>query len=345
MSIAAQVASVVGCLGLAALLLARRRAARLAGLVAWGAGLGVLGVYLLPDLSPARLAAAAVGGLVLAVGLAFLLRYRPYALAFATLACIPLRLPVDIGRDEVNLLLPLYAVIGGLALSLAWSLTQGGRPGARARAHRSAGRRVRRLDRPLNGVDRRRSPRSDPPRGLHPAVRAPGDRLRTAPLARALAHVALERARRDGARLRGGRRLPVGDPRRVLESERQGVQRLRALLPGELGVLGPVRVRALPHRRDPRLARGDPARRRSRLAHHRPVRGRRRHVARAAHLVLAVELRRARRGHRRRGRRRLGTRGRRSPSSRSAPSPRRCCSPSHRSATSWSGSRGQASTA
>ena len=26
------------------------------------------------------------------------------ALAFATLACIPLRLPVDIGSDEVNLL-------------------------------------------------------------------------------------------------------------------------------------------------------------------------------------------------------------------------------------------------
>ena len=122
MTVAAQVASVVGCIGLAALLLAEGRMARLAGLVAWGAGLGVLGIYLLPDLSRTRLAAAAVGGLAIAIGVAVLLRYRPYALALATLACIPLRLPVDIGSDEVNLLLPLYAVIGGLALSLAWAL-------------------------------------------------------------------------------------------------------------------------------------------------------------------------------------------------------------------------------
>ena len=125
MSVAAQIASVVGCLGLAALLLAERRTARLAGLVAWGAGLGVLGVYLLPDLSRTRLVAAAVGGLAIAIGVAVLLRYRPYALAFATLACIPLRLPVDIGNEEVNLLLPLYAVIAGLALSLAWALLHG----------------------------------------------------------------------------------------------------------------------------------------------------------------------------------------------------------------------------
>ena len=124
-STAAQLASVVGCLGLATLLLAPARSARAAGLLAWGAGLGVLGVYLLPDLSRTRLVAAAVGGLAVAVGVAILLRYRPYALAFATLACVPLRTPVDIGTDEVNLLLPLYAVIAGLALSLAWTLLRG----------------------------------------------------------------------------------------------------------------------------------------------------------------------------------------------------------------------------
>ena len=93
MSVAAQIASVVGCAR------ARRaarsppgRTARLAGLVAWGAGLGVLGVYLLPDLSRTRLAAAASAGSAIAVGVAVLLRYRPYALAFATLACVPLRI-------------------------------------------------------------------------------------------------------------------------------------------------------------------------------------------------------------------------------------------------------------
>jgi len=124
-SVAAQAASVVGAGGLAALQLAPERWHRLAGLGAWGAGLGVLGIYLLPDVSTSRLAAGAVGGLVAAFGLAWALDRWPYLLAFATLACIPLRIPVDIGSDTVNLLLPLYAVIGGLGLSLAWSLLKG----------------------------------------------------------------------------------------------------------------------------------------------------------------------------------------------------------------------------
>ena len=97
MSTAAQAAAVVGAGGLAALLLAPGRWQRLAGLCAWGAGLAVLGIYLLPDLSTARLAAGAVGGLVAAFVLAWALDRWPYLLAFATLACIPLRIPVDIG--------------------------------------------------------------------------------------------------------------------------------------------------------------------------------------------------------------------------------------------------------
>ena len=125
MSVAAQAASVVGAGGLAALLLAPGRWHRLAGLCAWGAGLAVLGIYLLPDLSTSRLVAGAAGGLVAAFVLAWALDRWPYLVAFATLACIPLRIPVDIGSDTVNLLLPLYAVIGGLALSIAWSLVKG----------------------------------------------------------------------------------------------------------------------------------------------------------------------------------------------------------------------------
>jgi O-antigen ligase len=124
-SIAAQAAGVVGAGGLAAVLLAPGRWQRLAGLCAWGVGLGVLGIYLLPDLSTSRLVAAGVGGIVAAVVFAWALDRWPYLLAFATLACIPLRIPVDIGSDTVNLLLPLYAVIGGLALSIAWALVKG----------------------------------------------------------------------------------------------------------------------------------------------------------------------------------------------------------------------------
>jgi O-antigen ligase len=122
MSAAAQLAAVVGAAGLVVLLLAQDRWQRLAGLCAWGAGLGVLGIYLLPDVSTSRLVAGAVGGLIAAFVFAWALDRWPYLLAFATLACIPLRIPVDIGSDTVNLLLPLYAVIGGLALALAWPL-------------------------------------------------------------------------------------------------------------------------------------------------------------------------------------------------------------------------------
>jgi O-Antigen ligase len=125
MNVAAQAGSVAGCAGLVALYLAPSRTARLVGLVAWAAGLGVLGITLLPDLSRAKLAAAAVGGLLVAAVVALILQRWPYFLAFATLACIPLRLPVDIGGEKVNLLLPLYGVIGGLALALTWSLLRG----------------------------------------------------------------------------------------------------------------------------------------------------------------------------------------------------------------------------
>jgi O-antigen ligase len=124
-SVAAQAAAVVGSLGLAALLLAPGRWQRLAGLGAWAAGLGVLDLYLLPDVSAPRLAAAAAGGLAAALVLAWGLDRWPYLLAFATLACVPLRIPVDIGSDTVNLLLPLYAVVGGLAVSIGWALVKG----------------------------------------------------------------------------------------------------------------------------------------------------------------------------------------------------------------------------
>jgi putative inorganic carbon (HCO3(-)) transporter len=124
-SVAAQAAGVIGAAGLAGLLLAPGRWQRLTSLVLWGAASAVLALYLLPDVSRSRLAAAAVGGLLAAVVLAWALDRWPYLLAFATLACIPLRLPVDIGSDTVNLLLPLYAVISGLALSIAWSLVKG----------------------------------------------------------------------------------------------------------------------------------------------------------------------------------------------------------------------------
>ena len=125
MTTLAQIAGPMGAAGLALLLVAGRRDLRIVGLAAWGAGLAGLALYLLPDLRRNVLVAAAVAGLVFAAGAAWLLQRYPYLLAFLTLACIPVRLPVDIGTERANLLLPLYAVVAGLALSLGWRLLAG----------------------------------------------------------------------------------------------------------------------------------------------------------------------------------------------------------------------------
>ena len=109
MTTLAQIAGPVGCAGLAVLLVATRRDLRIAGLAAWALGLAGLALYLAPDVSRTLLAAGAVAGLVATVVGAWLLTRYPYLLAFATLACLPVRLPVTIGSEKASLLLPLYA--------------------------------------------------------------------------------------------------------------------------------------------------------------------------------------------------------------------------------------------
>jgi O-antigen ligase len=82
-------------------------------------------LYLAPSGRTAELAAAAAVGVVLAAaGAALLLRW-PWALAFATVACIPVRIPIDVGSEDANLLLPLYLVVGALALALGWQAWRG----------------------------------------------------------------------------------------------------------------------------------------------------------------------------------------------------------------------------
>ena len=95
------------------------------GLAAWAAGAAGLGLYLAPDGRAGLLLAAAAAGLVAAAAGAWLLLRVPWALAFAALACIPIRIPVDVGDEEANLLLPLYGVIGAYALAFGWQLLRG----------------------------------------------------------------------------------------------------------------------------------------------------------------------------------------------------------------------------
>ena len=125
MSVLAQVGGVVGCFGFAVLVVARSVALRLAGLAALGAGAVALAAYLAPDLSVPVMAAAIVGGSLLAVAGAVVLERWPWTLAFAILACVPVRIPVQLGSEDANLLVPLYGVAAAAALALAWQLARG----------------------------------------------------------------------------------------------------------------------------------------------------------------------------------------------------------------------------
>jgi hypothetical protein len=116
---------VIGCLGLALLLVGSNRPVRLAGLACWGVGLGALSLSLAPDVSRTVLAAGAASGAVVAVAGAWALLRWPFLLPFVVLLLIPVRIPVDIGSEEANLLLPLYVVVAAQALALAWQLLHG----------------------------------------------------------------------------------------------------------------------------------------------------------------------------------------------------------------------------
>jgi O-antigen ligase len=118
----ARIGGPIAAAGLAVLLLAHPRGLRLAGLAAVGLGVGLLVPILTPSgTSPWLLA----GGLVvvgLAVGLAWLFEQTPWALAVLALLTVPARIPVPVGGDTNNLLVPLYAVILGGAVWLGWSI-------------------------------------------------------------------------------------------------------------------------------------------------------------------------------------------------------------------------------
>jgi putative inorganic carbon (HCO3(-)) transporter len=99
--------------------------ARAGGPIA-GLGLAILIAAPLRWQRLAGLAAGGVAGACLAVALAWAFARWPLALPVAALAAAPARIPVHFGSSGVsNLLLPLYAVIAGAALLLAWQLVRG----------------------------------------------------------------------------------------------------------------------------------------------------------------------------------------------------------------------------
>ena len=118
----AQLAGPVAAGGLALLLLASVRLARLAGLAVWAVGMALFVPFLSPAGKGAAIALAGVLAVLLAVALGVLFRRWPWSLPFLALATVPVRIPVTVGDESASLLVPLYVVIGGAAVSLGWSL-------------------------------------------------------------------------------------------------------------------------------------------------------------------------------------------------------------------------------
>jgi putative inorganic carbon (HCO3(-)) transporter len=70
---------------------------------------------------PAIVAGAAIAALVTVAVLAALMRRLPIAFPILALALLPLRVPVEIGGETANLLIPLYGVIAAGAVAWLWS--------------------------------------------------------------------------------------------------------------------------------------------------------------------------------------------------------------------------------
>jgi O-antigen ligase len=131
---AAQVAALVGAVGVVLVTLARGRVLPLLGFALLGLGTAGLAWALVGDddlellvTDPLGLGLMAVGAAVAVVGAIPFVRY-PTVVPVALAAAAPFRLPVELGEEEAFLLLPLYLVIASTVLALAYRFLRGERP-------------------------------------------------------------------------------------------------------------------------------------------------------------------------------------------------------------------------
>ena len=137
----AQLAAVLGALGAALVLLARTRSMLLAGFALLACAEAGLIWSLSGDggsnltIGPFKLAAIAAGAVLVAFGVAALVRW-PDAITPLVLAAAPFRLPLDVDPDarfflsvgdsgELGRLLPLYCVLGAACLALIFRAIRG----------------------------------------------------------------------------------------------------------------------------------------------------------------------------------------------------------------------------
>jgi O-antigen ligase len=118
----ARVAGPVGAGGLALLFVAAPRWARVLGFAATLVGMGLLVPLLLPSGGGLLLVGGGVAAAAMTAGLGVLFRRHPWALPLLALAAVPARIPIPVGGNTNNLLVPLYVVVAGAAASLGWSL-------------------------------------------------------------------------------------------------------------------------------------------------------------------------------------------------------------------------------
>jgi len=92
--------------------------------------------------STGQVAALGVGSIVVIAVVAWALHRRPEALPIVAVAVLPFRIPIELGGERANLLLPLYLVIGGAVIALAvgaWrelpAAARAREPGSRWMAH------------------------------------------------------------------------------------------------------------------------------------------------------------------------------------------------------------------
>jgi O-antigen ligase len=114
----------IACLGLALLLVAKTQRERIAGLGFAAFGACVLGAAVAPH-RPVELVGGVFAALGVGLGLALAFRRLPWLFPILALACVPARIGVHVGHASTKLLLPLYIVILGATILLAWDLIAG----------------------------------------------------------------------------------------------------------------------------------------------------------------------------------------------------------------------------